>query len=399
MEERAAKRPVIVSGNGIRKIDRVLLNSKEFQEVWLQDILAREPGILPTASIDPIYAPLLCIGREVAVASGSIDNLYISPKGYIVIVETKLWRNPEARREAVGQIIDYAKDLKEWDFEKLNNAYKQYNKSGTGIFEALVQRSLQSEDNEAAFVDITEKNIKQARFLLMIVGDGIREGVERMADFLNDTPSMQYRLALCELEVYDLGNDERLIIPQLTTKTNVIERGIIRVEGAAGNVSIEMHDDEDLPVQKSKKSYTSKDNLSIDDWFKKAEEANSDVSAIKELLEDFEDLDYMYYIGTADISIAYRFENLKKNLKVLMIWGAGSSLGFQPLIFYSFLEKYGYSRAIAEELLGGLRKYLYIEQKNVPYEREEGYYYISLKKIMEDKDDFLRLFEVFKSNF
>jgi len=27
------------------------------------------------------------------------------------IGECKLWRNPEARRKAVGQVLDYAKDL------------------------------------------------------------------------------------------------------------------------------------------------------------------------------------------------------------------------------------------------------------------------------------------------
>ena len=399
MEERAAKKPVIVNGNNIRKIDRVLLNSKEFQESWLQEILAKEPGILPTPCIDPIYAPLLCIGREVAVTSGSIDNLYISSKGYLVIVETKLWRNPEARREVVGQIIDYAKDLKKWNYEQLNNVYKQINNSSTGIFEAMVQQNLQSEYNEAAFIDITEKNMKQARFLLMIVGDGIREGVERMAEFLNETPNMQYHLALCELEVYDLGNGERLVIPQLLTKTIVIERGIIRVEGMSGNVTIEMHNDEDMIKTTSRKTYASKDNLSLEEWLTKAESTNSYISEIKELIEDFEDLGYTYYIGTSDLNIAYRFENLKKHLKVLMIWGDGNTLGFKPLIFYSFLEKYGYSRIIAENLLEGLRKYLTLNQKNKPYEREEGYYYFDIKTILENKNDILQLFEKFKSNF
>ena len=59
----------------------------------------------------------------------------------------------------------------------------------------------------------------------MIVGDGIREGVENMVSFLNSNPTMQYRFALCELEVYEVENGKRLVIPNLTLKTNVIERG------------------------------------------------------------------------------------------------------------------------------------------------------------------------------
>jgi len=315
MIERAAKKPIIISKNGIKKLEKILLNSKTFQEEWLQEILANEPDILPTASIDSIYSPLLCIGREIPVASGYIDNLYISPKGYIVIVETKLWRNPEARREVVGQIIDYAKDLKDWNYEQLNNMYKLINNSDKGIFEAMVTQDLLNVENESAFIDTTEKNMKLARFLLMIVGDGIREGVERMTEFLNETPNMQYHLALCELEVYDLGCDERLVVPQLLTKTKVIERGIIRVEGT-GKATIEMHDDE-LREAQNKKTYLKRDNLSFDEWFKKAEEKNTLAHEIKILVEDFEDLDYIYYIGTADLNIAYRFEHLKKNLKFL----------------------------------------------------------------------------------
>lgn len=43
-------------------------------------------------------APLLSLGREIPTPVGSIDNLFLSRNGYLVVVETTLWRNPEARR-------------------------------------------------------------------------------------------------------------------------------------------------------------------------------------------------------------------------------------------------------------------------------------------------------------
>jgi len=400
MEERAAKRPVITSASGIKKLDRISYYGKEFQEAWLQELLAKEPSILPTASIDLVYAPLLCIGREVSVKSGSIDNLYISPKGYIVIVETKLWRNPEARRVVVGQIIDYAKDLKEWDFEKLDAVYKNYTNSMTGIFGALLCNGLLSEDNEATFIDITEKNIKQARFLLMIVGDGIREGVERMAEFLNETPNMQYRLALCELEVYDLGNNERLVIPQLTTKTTIVERGIIRVEGSQESIRIEMHNDEKDFEDRIKKDYSSKSRISIEEWMADAKYTEDQASEFCSFIEDFEDIGYKNYIGTRDTSFAFYDESTKGTIRpALMCFAGGTTAGFQPKAFYSFLEKYGYSERIADELMEGLRNYLSKNQKNRPYEKKEGYYFINIKTLLEQKSEILELFEKFRSNF
>ena len=123
-----SKKPIIINENNVETLNRVLLNSKTFQEDWLQNLLENNPDLLPTAEIDQIFSPLVFIAREVNVKSGFIDNLYISSKGYLVVVETKLWRNPESRREVVGQIIDYAKDLKEWSYEELDNLYKEYKK-------------------------------------------------------------------------------------------------------------------------------------------------------------------------------------------------------------------------------------------------------------------------------
>ncbi len=34
-----------------------------------------------------------------------------------MLVEAKLWRNPEARRKVIGQILDYAKELSRWNYE------------------------------------------------------------------------------------------------------------------------------------------------------------------------------------------------------------------------------------------------------------------------------------------
>ncbi|MEA2045927.1 MAG: hypothetical protein U9N48_05320 [Euryarchaeota archaeon] len=93
------------------------------------------------AEIEPAFAPLLSVGREVATDVGSIDNLYLSAQGYLTIVETKLWRNPEARREVVGQIIDYAKEISRWSFEELENRVRGYNQryrgSNLGIIDTI----------------------------------------------------------------------------------------------------------------------------------------------------------------------------------------------------------------------------------------------------------------------
>ncbi len=247
------KRPFIVGPNKNEKLERIPLTQGEFSEEWLQKLLQESPQLLPVAEIDSIYAPLVCIGREVHTNVGYIDNLYVSPKGYITIVETKLWRNPQARREVVGQIIDYAKELKQFTYEKLDHSVRAYNQKyhnkELGIFDSMVEQNLLVQEDEALFTDMIAKNLSNARFLLLVVGDGIRDSVWRMAEFLNSTPNMLYNIALVELEVYKVSEEERLVVPNLLMKTEILERFVFRVENGSA-----------IPIESVEKEVIDKNN-------------------------------------------------------------------------------------------------------------------------------------------
>ncbi len=396
MNEKMNKKPVIVSNGKISKLNKVLLNSNTFKESWLQEVLYNEPSLLPTNEIDSSFANLIPIGREIPVDSGFIDNFYISSKGYLVIVETKLWRNPESRREVVGQILDYAKDVQNFDYEDLNNIYKQ-NHNNKNLFDEFVNRNYYSKDDEASFIDIVSKNISTARFLLMIVGDGIREGVEKMVSFLNSNPTMQYRFALCELEVYNLPNGERLVIPNLTLKTKIVERGVLRVEN--NNITYVNNEIEDKKQSSSDRSkYSSANYLSLDEWIEKKLNNKKLENKIRDFIQDIEDSNMIYTIGTSDLNIKLKLPQYNKKMGVFMLFGGGQFVGFQPSEFYNYLETYNYSKSFADELLEGLKKYLSDNNKHKPYENIKGYYYIDLEVFLNNKDDVLSLVEKFIAN-
>ena len=42
------------------------------------------------------------------MVGASLDNLIMTNRGQLALVEVKLWRNPEARRKVVAQALDYA---------------------------------------------------------------------------------------------------------------------------------------------------------------------------------------------------------------------------------------------------------------------------------------------------
>ncbi|HEY3242784.1 MAG TPA: hypothetical protein VGM03_05475 [Phycisphaerae bacterium] len=101
---RSGSPPVIVErGRSVRALERLRRAHGEFDEKFLQNLLAENPELLPVHDLrDDVGTPVL-IGREVSAgASCWIDNLYLTTGGYVVVVETKLWRNPEARREVLS---------------------------------------------------------------------------------------------------------------------------------------------------------------------------------------------------------------------------------------------------------------------------------------------------------
>ena len=229
--------PIVLKGETIVRPQRVSFTKKRFDEGWLQELIRENPELLPVEEIEPAFAPLIAIGREVSVSVGAIDNLYLSPEGYLCLVETKLWRNPEARREVVGQIIDYAKEISQWSYEDLEGHVRAYNREyegiDRGILDTLRQQEQIEEDDEAAVVDAISRNLQRGRFLLLIVGDGIRESVEQMAEYLGQTPQLYFTLALVELQVYEWEDESLLVIPQIVARTREVTRAIVRVEGSA----------------------------------------------------------------------------------------------------------------------------------------------------------------------
>ena len=111
-------------------------------------------------------------------------------------METKLWRNPEARRTVVAQLIEYASHLSTWTYTKLRQAVLESQSNAQASTDPLIDLVDDDDEgvNEREFVDRINRNLRLGRFVLLIVGDGIHEDVEQMADFLNQTPQLQFTL-------------------------------------------------------------------------------------------------------------------------------------------------------------------------------------------------------------
>ncbi|MDM8551747.1 hypothetical protein QUF72_16820 [Desulfobacterales bacterium HSG2] len=210
-------------GSG-RKLHPIQERHKVYNEAWLQNILRTRPEILPIADIDPDCWPMIPIGYEVSTDSGRnrIDNLFISHTGRVILVETKLWQNPEAKRKVVAQVIEYASSLSEWTYDELNLAAKKYLKKYEGVDSDLadwVEKQLgPPEGGKPSFIEKVTENLRAGRLLTMVVSDKIRSPVFKMAEYLNKYPNLGIQFALIELKGYWIktGADwPLLIVPRI----------------------------------------------------------------------------------------------------------------------------------------------------------------------------------------
>jgi hypothetical protein len=211
--------PVIVSHQNLSTLEKISLNSREYDENWIQDICFKSPNLLPLEEIEAIFGGMIPICKEFTVSSGSVDLIYVNEDGFITIGECKLWRNPEARRKVIGQILDYAKDLSKLDYTEFEKkcliARKETDKS---LFEIIQSRNPDVDESE--FIDNVQKNLQKGRFLLTIIGDGIRENMEDLANYIHRNGNLHFTLGLIELPVFrNPTNGDLIITPRVLLKT------------------------------------------------------------------------------------------------------------------------------------------------------------------------------------
>ena len=247
------------------RLKRIPFHEKAYPESWLQQLLFDHPTLIPIVEIEPIFEGLIPLGMEVPTDTGPIDLIFMNSEGYLTLVETKLWRNPEARRQVVAQIVDYAQHVAEWSYEDLKNAILRAKKCGTdeAIDPMLALANEYSEGiDERRFIDRVSRNLRLGRFLLLIVGDGIREGVEKITNYLQHVPHIGFTLALVELGAFQINSkdqDSLFIQPRILARTREVTRAVVEIKDSTilSRVQVTIPDEKtDMPSIRVRKSIT-----------------------------------------------------------------------------------------------------------------------------------------------
>ncbi|MDF2457771.1 MAG: hypothetical protein K0S79_187 [Nitrospira sp.] len=236
----AFTRPVLVGpGAQAKLLERIPLsgiNELSFDERTLQNLLFDFPEAIPIRDIDPHLGPLIPICTELETGAGPADILFVTPTGQVVLVETKLWRNPEARREVVAQILDYAKQLTSWNYDVLEEAASLAARKPPGhLLRCLMERF--PDADQASFVDGIGRSLQAGDFLLLIIGDGIRYGAESLVNFLERYGNLRFSLSLVEAAAFRLPDGQMLLQPRILAKTETLQKTLLL--GPSGPVTLQ----------------------------------------------------------------------------------------------------------------------------------------------------------------
>lgn len=228
--------PVLLANEaagGSVQLERVNLSPKgkgEYDEAWLQSLLFTRPELLPIEDISRSHSALIPLCREMETGAGPIDLVYVNEQGMLTLVECKLWRNPEARREVVGQILEYAAHLAGWAYHDLRNAVAAARRVDGDPICDLVESQAGAVDARS-LIDDVQRCLEEGRFLLLIVGDGIRRNVQSIAEMLRQQAGLSFTFGLVELSVFRLPSTiggGLLVQPRILSHSVEIVREIAR---------------------------------------------------------------------------------------------------------------------------------------------------------------------------
>jgi hypothetical protein len=235
-------RPVLVNTEN-RPLYRIRPGSKHaralYEEKTIQELLHDHPELLPVHEIWPDSSQWVSLGREMQVSlsrskNGYIDNLFVTAEGRLILVEAKLYRNHEGRRQVVAQLLEYAAALSKLDYTSFTKGLPVFKDDPVADLHAFICARLGPDKVNSLdlFRRVVIESLSKAEFLLLIIGDGIQEEVENLVGILQSHPGLQFTLGLVSLGLYSDEEDGPIVlaVPHLHTRTREVKRAVVVVE-------------------------------------------------------------------------------------------------------------------------------------------------------------------------
>ena len=181
-------------------------------EAHLRDILFEDPDIIPIEDLSAgadLSQVKLMLKEVVLQGSGSTDLVGIDKNGNIIIIETKLATNPDAKRAVIGQILEYAAFMHKKELEWLDNIARKQ-KNGKGIMEHFEG---EPDWDREAFEERLQENLQEGAFTLFIVVDKMNPDLKRIINYMNEV--LGVRIYALELRYFKEKSGIEVLVPNV----------------------------------------------------------------------------------------------------------------------------------------------------------------------------------------
>jgi hypothetical protein len=210
-------------------------------EALLQGLLGAYPDLMAGDQMDEnTPRRWLLISREVGVpieeeGSGwlSLDHLFVDQDAIPTLVEVKRSSNTRARREVVGQMLDYASNaVAYWSVDRLRTQFEAIcedrDEDPDLLVAALIESDLEDDAPVDEFWERVATNLKAGKIRLVFLADEIPPELRRIVEFLN-TYTTPVEVLAVEVRQY-VGEGLKTLVPRLIGQTAVAQA---RKSGAA----------------------------------------------------------------------------------------------------------------------------------------------------------------------
>ena len=176
---------------------QILEESQASDEAQLQEQLKENPDLLPIEEYE-LSGPLMVVGRETTLPSGSVDLTCLTKSGDLVLVEFKTGpQNPDFRH-VLAQLLDYGSHMWGMEYEVFEEtvarSYFESNRCPPGspvrkkpsIEEAARATWTDlSEDEFSEFKGNLTRNLGDGRFRYLTVAQRFTETMLKTVEYLN----------------------------------------------------------------------------------------------------------------------------------------------------------------------------------------------------------------------
>ena len=204
------------------KTDRLLDSIAFGYEEELKRYIVEHPALLQLDSVTGDHVEHITVGEEWYMGPGRADIVLLGSDAVLTVVETKLKRNPEARRAVIAQVMEYGAYVSEWTVVELQDEMEAFLASekcpeklrGNTVDEAigvLLENASGSEDARD-FLARVEQNLRAGKLRLIVAVDEVGEEAQKIVTFVNSFST--FDIFLLKISEYKDGSTT-ILVPQL----------------------------------------------------------------------------------------------------------------------------------------------------------------------------------------